>query len=288
MKQISRRLILVCIALSTLCGTSVLAQSAGGNTPQKALSPSVAASIAVIESAIADKEAELSLRQNELDQSRQMEKTSFEELGNRSNKLSSSSLSIESYPEIVKTLQTQRIELMIKEAGISGRLKNLTSLYLKDLDEKKKAATPLAQKLEEILKLQKAELDLTDKLIAKGTRSQSERTRAQTAVLETEIRLEKIRQEATKSETTKEYREFFTNRGEVRAQLAKIEELLGTVSKQRDNVDQVRKLKKEWEFAIADSMEQNQMLRNLQLEIAALRMRITQLRSGANSAGAEF
>ena len=129
---------------------------------------------------------------------------------------------------------------------------------------------------------------MTDKLIAKGTRSQSERTRAQTAVLETEIRLEKIRQEATKSETTKEYREFFTNRGEVRAQLAKIEELLGTVSKHRDNVDQVRKLKKEWEFAIADSMEQNQMLRNLQLEIAALRMRITQLRSGANSAGAEF
>lgn len=143
-------------------------------------------------------------------------------------------ISGESFGEIVKILQSQRVELMIELAGMEARRAAIFELK----KEFEKESSDVIDQLSELLTVEQAQLDRVKMLVERGTASRSEYQKAQSRMLEVKIRLAEAKRPSKSSTVLNdELLNASLNRAEKKARLEKTETLLTTFTSARKKLE---------------------------------------------------
>ena len=171
------------------------------------------------------------------------------------------SLSIESFPDVLKMLQSSRVELMIDLAGLEARQKEL----LKQRDDPPHPnPQPLLTKelsiAQELVKINQDELKLLEEKVRSGN---SSTTQVLTAMKE--LKLSELRLAVTESKLadvskvhSAELSSLILDRAEKSARLALVEKLLKSTGDAKPLVTSLR-----------DSQEHNKVLQSLSLRLSS-------------------
>ena len=188
-------------------------------------------------------------------------RNSKDELLKTDDQLTAISLSIESFPDVLKMLQSSRVELMIDLAGLEARQKEL----LKQRDDPPHPnPQPLLTKelsiAQELVKINQDELKLLEEKVRSGN---SSTTQVLTAMKE--LKLSELRLAVTESKLadvskvhSAELSSLILDRAEKSARLALVEKLLKSTGDAKPLVTSLR-----------DSQEHNKVLQSLSLRLSS-------------------
>ena len=188
-------------------------------------------------------------------------RNSKDELLKTDDQLTAISLSIESFPDVLKMLQSSRVELMIDLAGLEARQKEL----LKQRDDPPHPnPQPLLTKelsiAQELVKINQDELKLLEEKVRSGY---SSTTQVLTAMKE--LKLSELRLAVTESKLadvskvhSAELSSLILDRAEKSARLALVEKLLKSTGDAKPLVTSLR-----------DSQEHNKVLQSLSLRLSS-------------------
>ena len=154
-------------------------------------------------------------------------------------------VSLESFPDVIRTLQTQRIELMIELAGLEAK-RNLLTESLKQKDSKAGEEYNL---LREIYSQHLEHFGRLQKLAKKGSVTQTDLARARISVSEAKLRLVKAKSDLGESHESAVLLDLSLERAESKARLDKTKELLASITKARPTLSKREKLNLEKEAA---------------------------------------
>ena len=151
----------------------------------------------------------------------------------------SAGISGEAFPEIVRVLQTQRIELLIDLAGVESRKRVLEELNENEV-QKRKAEVQLQQEKHRAL-IDSLETELRN--LTRGSSGDSEKIQRIEAMLDSAKWELAASQKAGKTQSSFAANELFQvalDFAETKARLAKVEELLDTSLQSRKGIDRIR------------------------------------------------
>jgi len=141
-------------------------------------------------------------------------------------------ISLESYPDVIRTLQTHRVELLIELAGLDAKRKLLSeSMSAQKRPEEKMNDSQVEQK--RVLQLQQQRLEKLEKLAAEGSVSQEDVLEAKIEFGQMRLRFAEANQEAAVKAPQNELLELSLEKAEQTARLQKVEELLASFTKAR-------------------------------------------------------
>ena len=141
-------------------------------------------------------------------------------------------ISLESYPDVIRTLQTHRVELLIELAGLDAKRKLLSeSMSAQKRPEEKMNDSQVEQK--RVLQLQQQRLEKLEKLAAEGSVSQEDVLEAKIEFGQMRLRFAEANQEAAVKAPQNELLELSLEKAEQAARLQKVEELLASFTKAR-------------------------------------------------------
>lgn len=144
-------------------------------------------------------------------------------------------VSTDSFPEILKYLQAQRVELLIDLAGMNARREVVFELK-KDMTVD---SDSIVAQLEELLKLEEEELVRVQKLYKSSEITKSHYQKIQSRILELKIRMaEAKRPQKSASLLNDELLNSSLDRAEKKARLEKINSLLVTFTEARSTLEQ--------------------------------------------------
>ena len=154
-------------------------------------------------------------------------------------------VSLESYPEVIRTLQTQRVELMIELAGLNAKRQLLTEA-MATVEPKQKTDGSLRVALEKNLVQQREKYDHLKIQTKNGFATNDKLAKMQKEILEMELVLEKIQRETAKqpqaltaaNAKSELLLELSLENAERKARLQKVEELLADFTKARPKLSQ--------------------------------------------------
>ncbi len=144
-------------------------------------------------------------------------------------------ISSESFGEIMKGLQANRVDLKIDLAGLNARKSAMLTLRAKSEKEHK---VEMLEPLMKVLDLEEKNLADAEQLAKTKSVSQSAVRAAQLKVLEAEIRLAQARQPKTGARFTDELLNIALDESEKEARLAKVEELLDVFAASRKSLEE--------------------------------------------------
>lgn len=237
--------ILICLVVLVASSQRVVAQSVGkANISPAELSRQSLQAEAYRQKA-EEMKAEHSLMQHRLtnlqkrrDESISRYEHALRKLNDAEENLGKLEMSAESYAEIVKMLQTRRVELVIQIEGIKARLETLTQLAKERSDTSKGT-------LEQVVRFHAESVQIAEKLLAEESTRRDENS---PHVLERELQLKKANLDLAlaKSELAKassavnpELISLTTDRAEKSAQLKIVQELLAEVAKARPWIKEI-------------------------------------------------
>lgn len=143
-------------------------------------------------------------------------------------------VSKESYPEVLKALHLQRVQLMIDLAGLDARQKVLTS-RLKKVDSTK--SQRMRDTLEKIVTLKTRQLEQIRKMSEIGDASLQELRKAELALLESKLKLTQIKNESSeRAGLNDQFVELALSQAETRARLEKTTSLIGEIEPLRKDI----------------------------------------------------
>ncbi len=155
-------------------------------------------------------------------------------------------VSNESFADIMRSLQLQRVELSIDLAGLDARRKSLQAIA-----ETSPAATVQAAiqtKLQQQVEILKQSLEFAKTRYENGNGPESEMYAAQRNLLTAEIRLLEFQQVESSDAGSIELRDVALERAEKRARLEKVDEILGQLAIARGQIEEVVKLDRQGEM----------------------------------------
>jgi len=197
--------------------------------PQNCLAQSAApaSQLRTAEAVFADAKQKMMLEQQRLDETRHHFETAEEGLQKQFAKEADLGVSLESFPDIIRILQTQRIELMIELAGLDAK----RELLAKSIDGKD--SNQEVELLQDTYVLFAKRLASLKKLAAKGSASNTDVMSAQLSTNQAKLKLIKAKSATGDSHETAVLLDLSLERAERKARLAKTEELLANIAKAR-------------------------------------------------------
>ncbi len=188
--------------------------------------------------------AELQTQLVKMDQLRASLRDKQDELG----------FSMESYGEIVGSLQAQRVEMIIDLAGLEARREALQNVAA-DV-QKSTRNVALQEELEQLLRWHEEKLARVTELHQKGTASAMEVQEARRGVIEARIRLGEVRNnEGTGGNpfVASALISVSLDRAEKQARLDRINGLLQQLIAERSQVSELEELNRKYDQALTDS-----------------------------------
>lgn len=256
------RFALVVFVATTMFSTVSNAQSDSPST--SSLAESIRANILSLESQKGSLNAMLETLQAKLDRVTQSRLDSIK-------KQDSIGVSAESFPEIMKTLQSQRIQLTIDLAGLQARRNALAKAKEDLLND---AEIPALDPLHKILVIEKQKLARVKELVDQGVQSESQLLAARSRVLAAEVKIAETKSRYSQSNYTdrinSDLLDASLDRAEKQARLESTESLLEILKSSRVLVEKATAT----ESAIITRRDQ---IEQLNAELADLEARIIQL-----------
>jgi DNA repair exonuclease SbcCD ATPase subunit len=243
-----------------ICGSAACAQNL-----EPGLKPEVYNRELVHErAALAASETQLATTQAQLDDSKARLKALKHE---REEVLRSQEggLSSAAYDEIMRLLQTQKVQLTIDIAGIRARHELLNDELQKSQGQSLEQQQTEVNALQQILDLQTDKLHRAELMQKAGQMSEDEFLNAKQQLLEAQIRLQQARRpnKGPTGSLDNELLQVSLAHAESTARLQMIEQLLGKYIEARVNVDSLDELQLEWR-------EQADVVKQLQARIRQL------------------
>ncbi len=244
------------VLLSSIDMQACSAQSPGGSVRAPA-SPLARAEAAVLNAQRNFQRHETELR--EATKSLEASETQLQKLLVKESELG---VSLESFPDMIRTLQTQRIELMIEMAGMDAK----REVLIESLKEKEDESNEEYELLQDIYAQYAKIYGRTKSLVEKGTRSTSDLIRAKLSLSESRLRLIRAKPRTSDSKENAAMLELSIERAESKARLAKTEELLATIAKarpvlsERENLDRSRELARQRMVTLTKQLNNSQSL----------------------------
>lgn len=173
----------------------------------------------------------------------------------------------ESFGELMKTLQSQKIQLMIDLAGLEAKL-----------DALKEAQSSTPEGNTEVLELLKRKFDLArqqhlrlKQLHSKGTVSNADVTKSEMEVLVVELEMAQAKKPTSNPVFSKELLAISLERTEKQARLIKTEELLAKISSSRNLLIDEERLVRSSEFLSTKLEESSSYKMDLEIELETLK-----------------
>ena len=262
--------VLICCFFGVLSMSATMAsgQSVPANQEKAALITEFETRIAELESLLQVAEAQ----RESLDEKLAEIKARRRDIMNQQDSLG---VSNESFAEVVKSLQTQRVDLMIDLAGLDARRQSMLDLR----DAEPPENSPLIQRLEDLLDVEEQQLQETMSLHSQAAISKRDLQTAKRRVLEVQIRLEEARSPSqSASRLTESLWNISLDRAEKQARLEKIESLLNSITSSRSVLDASSYINREM-TSVADQMiGLDSDIRKLDQEIQKFQMQLDDLR----------
>jgi hypothetical protein len=177
-------------------------------------------------------------------------------------------VSSESFPEIMKSLQSNRVDLMIDLAGIDARL---TALLKFREEMAKKQTESVIEPLSKVLKLEEERLKEIERIVGMGNAAKSELEAAQIRVLEAQVRLAQAKQPPHESGSNQELLAISLDRAEKQARLEKVEMLLKSFAASRESLEESAQIDLELNEVSKRSASFNSDVVSIEAEIELLR-----------------
>jgi ABC-type Na+ efflux pump permease subunit len=180
-------------------------------------------------------------------------------------------VSPESFPEIMKNLQSQRIQLMIDLAGLDARRKVLVEAREEITND---TNNEVLKPLLEMIEIEKERLQRAENLHAEGTKPKAEVLSAKRGVLAAEVQLAEAKSRQSSSLTGERINanllDTSLEHAEKQARLDTTKTLLETLTQSRSFVQETEKNEREL-LRLQETMTQsNKRIQNTQDEISAL------------------
>lgn len=191
------------------------------------------------------------------------------------DELGKADLSVEAYAEIVKMLQTRRVELVIQIEGIKARLESLTQL------SKEKAESSQAT-LAQVVAFHSQAIQIAEKILAHET---NQRDANSPTVLERQLQLKKAQLDLAVAEAelskassaaVPELISLTTDRAEKSAQLRIVQELLAEVAKARPRIKEISTIREDIKLMSGRLSELDSEFSRLSVEMEVLREIVAQ------------
>ena len=183
-------------------------------------------------------QAEAKMRADELDKMRSDLLRQQYELG----------VSKVSYDEIIRHLQTQRVQLSVDLAGIEARREILIAQQESGQKSAEEQKEPLAEMIKQLIEIQQERLSSVEALRAKGSVPTADVLNAKQQLLETQIRLAEKNHAANDnrgSSMDPELLNVSLVRAETAARLNKVNQLLGEYVSARKTIDSLGRVQSE-------------------------------------------
>ena len=228
-----RNLLLTCGAIVLVCliHTTVLAQSV--SNPKAAARQAKLAEIERLEETVKFLESSVQHKQNQIheyeDEIGKLERMQSEKIA----KQDSLGVSSESFPEIIRSLQLQRVELMIDLAGLKAREEAMILLREQENSNTNRDAI---KSMSQILELQREQLDQVEKLHKAQSVPASQVRNSKIQVLNSELKLAQLMKPESNSETTTAFLDVSLDVAEKQARLDKTESLLNSITESRKSI----------------------------------------------------
>lgn len=178
--------------------------------------------------------------------------------------LDAASVSRESFEEVMRLLQAQRIQLSIDMAGFEARREAMMKLQDGTQTGAAGPRAEIAQKLRDLVQLQRLKLDDLKKLHDAGSVSTGELRDVERQLLEAEIRLAEFElplNQAQLQEFQQELTAVSIERAEKTARLQRVEELLAQLVRSRTAVQSLQENDQRLAASYADQLELEQAVR---------------------------
>ncbi len=183
-------------------------------------------------------QAEAKIRADELDKMRSDLLRQQYELG----------VSNVSYDEIIRLLQTQRVQLSVDLAGIEARREILVAQRESGQKNAEEQEEPLSEMINQLIEIQQERLSSVEALRAKGSAPTADVLNAKQQLLETQIRLAEKNHAANDnrgSSMDPELLNVSLVRAETAARLNKVNQLLGEYVSARKTIDSLGRVQSE-------------------------------------------
>jgi hypothetical protein len=159
-----------------------------------------------------------------------------------------SGVSSVSFDEIIRQLQTQRVQLSVDLAGIEARREILVEARESMQNDTAAESSAVVKAIEDLLAIQKERLNLAEALSAKGSASNMEVLAAKQQLLETQIRLAEQAHAARAKSGPPMDAELLTvslARAETAARLNRVNQLLGEYVAARTTIEALNQVHSE-------------------------------------------
>ncbi len=140
-------------------------------------------------------------------------------------------ISLESFPEIVKSLQSNRIDLLIDIAGLDARREFLTQTKL---DAQAEARAAILEPIKELLMVEEQSFERVRQLFERGSVSEAQVAEAERSVLQAKIRLAEASSRMDSGKLNDDLLVTSLERAEKQARLDKTMELLDSLEISRN------------------------------------------------------
>lgn len=190
--------------------------------------------------------------------------------------LDKASISTDSFAEVMRLLQSQRVQLSIDLAGLEARRESLIALQRETAGEQGEHRQQVIGKLKQLVQIQGNKLNLAKELASSGSASQGEVQELEGKLLEAEIRLSEFESAVTDSAVQQfrgELAATSIERAEKQARLHRVEEMLAQIVESRQSVHQLSELDQRIAHSYALQQELEQQLRATQEQLNELELR---------------
>lgn len=265
-KAIQAGCVIFGVAIAIACQhTSAQSVSPGPPTGNAKAAAFIKSQLASAESQLTTLDAAISKSQLFIDTF----KTKFATLEMDASKMS---VSKESYPEVLKTLHSQRVQLSIDLAGIEARFKAIQAAMAKLIQQQTDSEL---KPLQEIIKKQEAQVALLKAKLAQGDEAEN-LYQIEISLLESKSRLAQLKtpQGGLFSHLNQHLLDTTLERAEKIARLEKANQLIEGTDEYRSNLDQTRQFHREFLEAVQKwdglNQERSQIAENIKLLQAEL------------------
>ena len=230
-QKLSALIVTCCIILS-----SFSAQLCGQNVPANSKGVLVTALKTQLSEAVAKRERLVNKLEMTKDELRSLE----EDRRKIQKKQDKMGISGDSFSEIMRALQSQRVQLSIDLAGLNARREAMVREFDKQRQQVELQNSGLIKKLTQLMDLQKQELAQLQSLQSQNSVSERQVNAARKRLLEAEIRLMQAKAptlEPGAQDMSFQLRDISLDRAEKTARLQKIEQLLAQYATARKDID---------------------------------------------------
>ena len=192
-------------------------------------------------------------------------------------KMEKDGISGESYTEVISTLQSSKVQLLIDLAGLEAKKKAINTLE-KNQDRGAKSSEEMLDQLERMYQLQGANIDELKKLAASKAISQQAIRDAEMKLIELRIRMIQEKQQVTGNpQLVEQLIQISIEQAEKKARLEQVEIMLSQFIESRDTLTSKNRLKQKINVIKGNNNVANLRLKSIERQIQAFQQQLSEL-----------